>query len=214
MLLRTLCFTAFIAITGLTRVAAADDKPAPTATPGVEAPPHLRRWQGRFWLAEGPALVDSYGKEFFGNDFSAGGTFEFGSQMRGLVGAELNWLGSGETSGESVVGPIHRFALMTRVGFYLVPKTLYFAAKGGISQIGSNYSQNGLYWFVGGFELGGYFATIFRNFDVGAALSYSYSPSVDVGAYFDGSGEVHGPVVSSASVFSLQLMVSFLVPPR
>lgn len=172
--------------------------------------------QGRLWLGDGPVALYSHGKNFFGNDFSLGGNFEFGPNARVFVGGEFNWLGTNEDSGDSAIGPVRRYSVMPKVGFYLLPQKLYVAAKAGASVLHYNRSQD-LIWMMGGLEVGGNFLELSKRFELGAAFSWMYSPEVDAGHYYrdhDGRGMLPSRYISSANVYSLRLVLSFLLPPR
>jgi hypothetical protein len=170
---------------------------------------------GRFSVADGPVSVHSFGKKFFGNDFSIGGNFEFGRDARWLAGAELNWMESNERSEDRFIGHLRRFALIHKFGFYVVPERLYVAPKVGVSFIQFG-NKNDLIWMLGGLEAGGFFATLSDRFELGAAFSYTYAPEVDAGRYrtdHDATGMLPSRYITPTHTFSTRLILSFLVPP-
>jgi hypothetical protein len=172
--------------------------------------------RGRAWLADGPTALYASGKNFFGNDFSAGGNFEFGPASRWTVGGEFDWLGTNEDTGDPVLGPVRRFTLMIKAGFYFVPDKLYLALKLGPSVLHYNRSQD-LIWMMGGLEVGGNFLALSRHFELGAAFTYMHSPEVDAGHYYgdhNGQGTFPSRYISAANVYAIRLVLSFLMPPR
>ena len=207
----------------------AQSPPAPTSEPepmaegdlsGVdESLPPIHRHQKvkvRLWVGEGPLSLNSYGNAW-GNDLSFGGRVEFGRNHQFIAGGAFDLPGSSESSPDPNLYGIHRRSLLTELGFYPVPGTLYVLARLGSSTLTADgpASSGFTVQLTYGASLG---VNLVRsgNFELSAQANYLYTPSTSTSGtwnwnYYFLNGSLPYATISSASAASFQLLFAYVL---
>lgn len=157
----------------------------------------------RLWLSEGGALAASDGERFPANRFGLGVGFNWGPELRWMMGLSYAVFSSSENAPD--VGSIHRRSTLMHLGAFILPQRLYAKLLGGVQTLSGSaaISDGTSFAWTGGLAIGTRFEVTDR-FNLGVEASCEIVSSAATAPLLDIDAP-HGRF-PAAGFFSLSLV--------